>query len=866
MLGKTISHYKIIEKLGEGGMGVVYLAEDLKLGRRVALKLLPEDWTRSSQARARFLHEAQTAASLNHPNICTIYEVEDEGGLVFLAMEHIEGESLADTIARGPMSIKDIVSRGVEIAQGLGAAHERGIVHRDIKPGNVMLTADGRAKVLDFGLALAPEMTRLTGVGRTTGTVSYMSPEQSRGDNLDRRTDIWSLGVVLYEMLTGRRPFSGDHEQAVLRSIINDEAEPPSGLRTGVPLELERVIAKAMAKDPADRYQHVDDLIVDLRAVTKPPSSRMVATVATQESVPAEPRRSRNWLAAAGAVIIIGTLAVWFLYFRAPMRSAGEGPDSGPERVLVAAFSNRSGDRSLDYLEHTLVTAVAEGLASTGVVEVVPFPHRASGSGEPAAAGGEESATHDLRSALDAGASVLVTGSFRVRSDSLHVEARVLDAASGDVMNIIPDESGPLEAPGVAVGKIRSRVMGSLAAHADPTIGADARYHAPTYEAYKEYENSLRYVGIRGQTAVEHLERALELDPEFAYAEVFRIAGVMSVGRDAEADSLIEVMRARSPSLPPVVRLYLDAFEARVHGDHELALRKMREVVRVAPDNFMGRRLLAVRALAVNRPREAIASIEAIRSEQPLTDLYIESWVHGGLANSYHMLGEYRQELRVLDEAIEDFPDLLWLRGRKVRALAALGRVEDIRRVIEEASASPGQGSVGQILMTACRELRAHGHPEEAAGFAEEALAWYRRNLEVEGETEQSLRSLGFALYAAEQWDEAEELFGRLAREHPDYRDYTGYLGTLAARRGAVEEAERVRESILALDEPFDYGMEEYWAACISAQLGDRDGAMDYLRAAYSEGAGLGLHVHQDPDLQPLWDYPPFKRFLEPRD
>jgi tetratricopeptide (TPR) repeat protein len=231
------------------------------------------------------------------------------------------------------------------------------------------------------------------------------------------------------------------------------------------------------------------------------------------------------------------------------------------------------------------------------------------------------------------------------------------------------------------------------------------------------------------------------------------------------------------------------------------------------------------------------------------------------------MLGEYQRELSCLDEAIEEYPDLLWLRGRKVRALAALGRIEDIRRVIEEASASPASvGSVGQILLTACDELRAHGRPEKSAEFAEEALIWYRRNLEVEGETERSLRNLGFALYSAEQWGEAEALFGRLAAEHPDYMDYSGYLGTLAARRGDVEEAERIRESILALDEPYDLGMEEYWAACISAQLGDRDEAMDYLRAAYSEGAGLGLHVHQDPDLQPLWDYPPFKRFLEPRD
>ncbi len=271
LVGRTLSHYKILEKLGEGGMGVVYLAEDAKLGRRIALKLLPAEWTRDSRARARFLHEAQTAAALNHPNICTIHEVDEADDLVFLAMEHIEGESLRDRIERGPMKITDVIATGLDVGQGLAAAHAQGIVHRDIKPGNVMLTSDRRAKVLDFGLALAPERTRLTMEGKTTGTVSYMSPEQSRGDAVDHRTDIWSLGVMLYEMLTGRRPFAGEHEQAVLHSIMNDEPESPTGLRTGVPLALERVVTKAMAKSPEERYQHIDDLLADRPSGRSPP-------------------------------------------------------------------------------------------------------------------------------------------------------------------------------------------------------------------------------------------------------------------------------------------------------------------------------------------------------------------------------------------------------------------------------------------------------------------------------------------------------------------------------------------------------------------------------------------------------------------
>ena len=247
MIGKTISHYRIVEKLGEGGMGFVYRAEDVKLGREVALKFLPPEWTRDTEARARFLHEAQAAASLSHPNICTVYEIDEAEGHTFIAMEVVEGESLKNRIARGPMKIHEAVIAALEIAQGLAAAHARGIVHRDIKPENVMVTAEGRPKLMDFGLAMSRSRIRLTRTGTTTGTVAYMSPEQSRGEEVDRRTDIWSFGAMLYEMLTGRLPFRGDHDQAVIHAILNDEPEPITALRTGVPIELDRIVAKAMA-------------------------------------------------------------------------------------------------------------------------------------------------------------------------------------------------------------------------------------------------------------------------------------------------------------------------------------------------------------------------------------------------------------------------------------------------------------------------------------------------------------------------------------------------------------------------------------------------------------------------------------------
>ena len=291
MVGRTISHYRITAKLGEGGMGVVYRAEDTRLGRDVALKFLPPEWTRDPDAKTRFVHEARAAAALNHPNICTIYEVDEVDGQTFIAMDLVEGESLKDRIERGPLKMTDALSLGIQIAEGLAAAHAKEVVHRDIKPGNVMVTRDGRARIMDFGLAKVRGQTRLTKTGSTTGTAAYMSPEQSLAEDVDHRTDIWSFGVLLYEMVTGQRPFRGDYDQAVVHAILNTEPEPMTGLRTGVPMELERVATKAMAKRLDERYQHMDDVLADLRALKRSlESATMVAQPASASRAPGAAR------------------------------------------------------------------------------------------------------------------------------------------------------------------------------------------------------------------------------------------------------------------------------------------------------------------------------------------------------------------------------------------------------------------------------------------------------------------------------------------------------------------------------------------------------------------------------------------------
>ena len=267
MVGQTVSHYRILAKLGEGGMGVVYKAEDTTLDRVVAIKLLPPHSLVSADERARFVREAKAAAALSHPNIATVFEIGEHDGEPFIAMEYIDGRTLNEVLKDGPFRLSDAVSVAAQVAEGLKAAHEKNIVHRDIKSSNIILQKDGKAKILDFGLAKTVQSTKLTQLGSTLGTVAYMSPEQVSGEVVDHRTDLWSLGVVLFEMLAGRLPFAGDYDRALFYRIQNEKQEPLTALRTGIPMALEWVVNKLLAKNPDERYQHATDLIIDLKAI-----------------------------------------------------------------------------------------------------------------------------------------------------------------------------------------------------------------------------------------------------------------------------------------------------------------------------------------------------------------------------------------------------------------------------------------------------------------------------------------------------------------------------------------------------------------------------------------------------------------------
>ncbi len=342
MVGKTILHCKILEKLGEGGMGVVYKAEDTKLERTVALKFLSLA-SIGDEEKKRFKREAKAAASLNHPNIATIFAIDEADDQTFIAMEFIDGKSLQDIVGTQhavPLPLDDAIDYATQTAAGLQAAHEKGITHRDIKSANIMVTDKGQIKIMDFGLAKLANRSKLTQLGTTLGTAAYMSPEQSRGENTDHRADIWSLGVVLYEMISGQMPFKGDYEQAVIYSIQNEDPEPLTALRTGVPIALDGIVAKALAKDPDTRYRHVDELPADLKGLDSSATSKSrISTKAVSGPIITRTAHRHRVLIWVMISVVLTGLATWFS-LRPPPHPVNRWNISLPESAPIAPIGS----------------------------------------------------------------------------------------------------------------------------------------------------------------------------------------------------------------------------------------------------------------------------------------------------------------------------------------------------------------------------------------------------------------------------------------------------------------------------------------------------------------------------------------------
>jgi len=361
MIGKTISHYRILEEIGRGGMGVVYKAEDTKLKRTVALKFLTPQTVGSDEEKARFIQEAQAAAALDHPNVCTVHEIDEAEGKLFIIMAYIDGQSLKEKIETGPLKIEESLNIAVQIVKGLREAHEKGIVHRDIKSANIMFTSKGQAKITDFGLAKLSGQTKLTKTGTTVGTAAYMSPEQARGEEVDHRTDIWSLGVILYEMLTGNLPFRGDYEQAVIYSILNENPASIRKLSPGLSEEVENILFKLLEKKREDRHQHCKEIITDLQAILKKPQPIVTETKQNKEKYL---KRNRKFLLYGLPLLAILLILIWTIF----VFNQNHQLDS----IAILPFQNSSQDPNLEFLSEEIPANIINSLSRLPNLRVVP--------------------------------------------------------------------------------------------------------------------------------------------------------------------------------------------------------------------------------------------------------------------------------------------------------------------------------------------------------------------------------------------------------------------------------------------------------------------------------------------------------------